>query len=272
MPLVRTAPSRHAPRRIALALSLGVAAFALSSPVAGAPMSFTGQLRVTIGSLGSFTAHGAGTANVSPGTLAFTLPAHVFPLSTTIPLTGVPPFTHLDVQFDNLSGSFAPGAGLGGGFGAAYFGMTLSGLAGLGLGTLNFDLFPIHLAGHGGTFPLPPSLTSILSTVWGAWTTGPSARVIQVGSATSSTVSIAGGDLRGPGGVGTISMVTPMTVFQGGNPLYDAPLYAELTLHFTPEPSTPALMALSALLFGLLGRRRLIREGRSGYGRSFRAG
>jgi hypothetical protein len=227
-------------------------------------MSFTGQLKVTIGSLGSFTANGAGTANVSPGTLAFTLPAGVFPFSTTLPLTGVPPFTHLDVQFDNLTGSFAPGAGLGGGFGAAYFGMTLSGLAGLGFEAFNFDLFPIHLAGHGGTFPLPPSTISILSTVWGAWTTGTSTRVIQVGSATSTTLSIAGGDLRGPGGVGSISMVTPMKIFQDGDPYFEVPLYAELTLHFTPEPSTPALMALSALLFGLLGRRRLIREAGSG--------
>jgi len=264
MPPVRTAPSQYAPRRIALALSLGVAAFALSSPVAGAPMSFTGQLRVTIGSIGSFTANGAGTANVSPGTLAFALPAGVFPFSATTAVTGVPPFTHLAVDFDNGAGSFAPGAGLGGGFGAGYFGMTLSGSAGLGLGTFGFDLFPMHLAGHGGTFPLPPSLTSILSTVWGAWTTGSSTRVIQVGSATSTTVSIAGGDLRGPGGVGTISMVTPTTIFQGGDPYYEVPLYAELTLHFTPEPSTPLLMIMSAVMFALLGRRRLIPEARSG--------
>jgi hypothetical protein len=115
--------------------------------------------------------------------------------------------------------------------------MTLSGLAGLGFEAFNFDLFPIHLAGHGGTFPLPPSTISILSTVWGAWTTGTSTRVIQVGSATSTTLSIAGGDLRGPGGVGSISMVTPMTIFQGGDPYFEVPLYAELTLHFTPEPS-----------------------------------
>lgn len=241
---------------IRLGFVAALATLAIPAPAPAALMPFTGQLQISLGPLGGYAAVGAGAAEVSPGSLAFTLPPGVFPFSTSAPLTGLAPFTRLTLSFDNLTGSFAPGAGLGGGFGAAHFGMTLSGKVVAGFSVLDVTLVPIHLAGHGGSFPLAPSPLSTLSTVWGAWTTGTSARVIQLGSASSTTVTISGTDLRTPDGAGTISLVTPMTVFHGDSPFYDVPLHARLTLHFVPEPSPAALLACSALVSAWVGRQR----------------
>jgi hypothetical protein len=133
--------------------------------------------------------------------------------------------------------------------------MTVGGRAAGGFSSTELTLLPLHLAGHGGTFPLPPNPVTTLSTVWGAWTTGPRSRVIRVGSATSTTLRITGADLRTAGGVGTLSMITPITVFQGADPFFDVPLYAEATLRFVPEPSRALLLGSGGLVLALLGRR-----------------
>lgn len=112
----------------------------------------------------------------------------------------------------------------------------------------------------GGT-AAPP--TFVTATVWGfPWGTGTVGAVAAVvGTASSTTTSAMGTDLRTASGLGTLQLVTPFVVRVKSQPpdcggcvnqwFYAGTAGAEL--HFVPEPSATALLAVGlgglALLF-----------------------
>jgi hypothetical protein len=87
-----------------------------------------------------------------------------------------------------------------------------------------------------------------LVTVTG-WTTG-NVTVTGMGA-----VQAVGSDARTPGGLGQITLVTPIRI-EGG--LHPSPLagFATLSLAFVPEPGTLVLTGAGALCLAALGRRR----------------
>ena len=115
----------------------------------------------------------------------------------------------------------------------------------------------------GGT-GFPP--TAVTVTVWGfPWTTGTAMAAALSGSPLYSTLTTATGtDLRTPGGMGNLQLVSPFLV----RTRYDSPIgpplefifggMAVADLHFVPEPS--AWLLLTAGVGGLVALRRFSRR------------
>jgi hypothetical protein len=230
-------------------------ALALAAPAGAAPIAFTGELAIDLGALGQHTTTGAGVADVSP-TGAFALPAGVFSISELrfLPASLFGLSARIEVLGSNAPGTFQAGAGPGGGFGAEFvpFGGTAFLAFDLGTFPVTVTALPLVLLGNGGTFTFPPGPLD-LSTLTGAWTTGASTRVYTDDGATL-TLTVSGHDARTAGGLGSIQLVTPVTVLRVADSVV-VPAFATLSLTFVPEPSGVALLVLG--LAALACARRL---------------
>lgn len=224
---------------------------------------------------------------------AFGLPAGVFTgtyVAPTPPLTGgIPPLTGLEsVSVSAGAGSFAPSAGPAGGFGGVQpvGGTTLVSVLG---GLINLRI-PLSMAGVGGVSDVTSGSLMLRVTASG-WTTGAArvtgittAIVRTVGGAVgpqlivgnrqfvtptfyllnwtaevlslANTVTLSGSDGRTPGGLGTLTLVTPVRVLS--NVGVQLPLFAVQQFEFraVPEPGPAALIAVG-LACVALGARRL---------------
>ncbi len=111
---------------------------------------------------------------------------------------------------------------------------------------------PLSVVGDGGTVT---TINAIALTVRGApWTLG----TARIGSTTLM------GFAHGPASLssstarvsGAVSLVTPVFISTSVNTVGVFPVFAQLTLHFVPEPGTFALLAVGVGLLGAAGRRR----------------
>ena len=119
----------------------------------------------------------------------------------------------------------------------------------------------------GGTAAAP---TFVTATVWGfPWDTGAvSAVAAVVGTASSTTTSAMGADLRSPSGLGTLQLVTPFLVRVTSRPpdcggcvnqwFYAGTAHAEL--HFVPEPAASILLTAGLGMLAVLYQRSKRRE------------
>jgi hypothetical protein len=236
--------ARSGRRLVRLVASSWLLLVLLAAAGQAAPLPVSGELRIFLGPYGSFSDTGVGVASVQPDG-SFSLPAGLFTVAgtRTLPLGGLA----LRASVSGALGlvSFGPGQGWAGGFGQVY--APISGDARFSLlfgggSVLVTTFFPLALLGNGGDFRLPLGPYGI-STPTGSWTTGQATRTVMVGSATTTTVFVAGFDARTPGGVGALRLVAPptaVTYFDG-----TLPVYATLDLVFAPEPSSAALLAVA---------------------------
>ncbi len=119
----------------------------------------------------------------------------------------------------------------------------------------------------GGTAAAP---TFVTATVWGfPWDTGAvSAVAAVVGTASSTTTSAMGADLRSPSGLGTLQLVTPFLVRVTSRPpdcggcvnqwFYAGTAHAEL--HFVPEPAANILLTAGLGVLAVLYQRSKRRQ------------
>jgi hypothetical protein len=233
-------------------MALGVLGVAPASRAALFPFNATLQLDVV--GVYSVALFGAGYG-LSEGGGLVTLPAGVFAGNPTVyvPInTGISTvlgFTALSIpanSLDNPAGSLNPNGAMG-----------LSGtLFFLGANSAQVPLTPVGGGGNvAGTFGGVPI------TVQGATWMGGTQLFTHMGLLAGipfSAVATAF-DNRTAGGDGVVQLVAPATVSAGL--LGSVPLFAVLTIDYTPEPGTLALLGVG--IAGLAARGRVLRRGRA---------
>ncbi len=236
-------PPRLAPPALVVATALAATLLLGPAAAAAAPMPVHATLSLVF--LGeTFGTSGSGSAEVAPdGSIA--LPAGLLSFSETRPVAGPAPIVQLGVSGPLAPGTFAPGDGPGGGFGAFFVQLQASGSIGFGgpppLVTIPF---PLWLIGNGGTFSFPPNTVSILSTLTGVWTTGTVSKAFLTPSGAATTRVLQGFDTVSAGGARLVQLVTPITVFGDPGSPPDLVLHATLDLRI-PEPGAALLLALA---------------------------
>ena len=194
---------------------------------------------------GSFFAHASGIGPYGTGGNGL-IPDSAF---TTISFV-----SSMAIDLDrNLSGSLAPGAGPGGGFGGAapFTGFMTVGFLG---GLIQFH-FPMSIVGQGGGSQAAAAAVAV--TVTGAaWTTGPAVvtGVTTSGGGIGNSVTVSGFDNRTAGHAGALQLVSPIRFLSNTN--FNRPMFFIQTLQFVPEPGTLLLGATGAAGILWLGRRR----------------
>jgi len=213
-------------------LAWGLATPAAAVPLATATMTvlFAAQPPVTNPAPGAMGSSGPGLVTLTGGT--------AFNTVFSIPVTGTNPLvTNVVVSITNASpGAFSgiPVSGVMPFFGSAVvFG--LSGALAIPIPTLILGTTTTIVAGSGS---LPITIRAQGWTTGAAVVTGIPSFTVSGTVFQSSTVS--GTNNLTPGGVGTISLVTPIAI---DNPVSGrTPVWGVLTLTFVPEPGTALLL------------------------------
>ena len=233
---------------------LGSASFSFSSSLSH-PLLGMGVLSPPPISIVTSAGSSAGVA------VTATLGANV--IAGTASLTGVttlPPINSMFVTVTgHAAGIFTAGGGTLGNFGGA---MTMEGRVKIKAysGLVTLMTVPLSVVGNPGATRMWEEAGGGVVNVTGAgWTTGLRTFMIPAtttdgGTQTPRTLSLAGADLRTPGGAGTLVLITPTAVRT--NLFGDIPSFGVLTLNYVPEPGTLLLVGSGAALLGVLGRRR----------------
>jgi hypothetical protein len=248
---------------LALALSLTVGL--VSGHATAAPLAFDGRLHIEVGVIG-FDVLGSGVATVDSlvNPHHFSIPAGVF---SAVGLVSPVPSSLADLNRPIISvqGTVRNGAGAFSKPGASFRGaMPLVGFGKVCLFTpcssaLANVSVPLNVVGVGGSvFAQGP----VNVTVAGApWTADGEVAGVRVGPSGYASTYFVQGFHHGPASHagstfqhgGVIQLVTPMYV-QTNLPIVTN-AYATLTLHFTPEPGTLALLGLGVAALALRGAR-----------------
>jgi hypothetical protein len=210
------------------------AAFALGLPSLQ-PVTLTGT--------GIGSSVGGGTATVPAGIFAGN-PKIVVPVTPTF--GGLTQITVPANSVNNAAGSFAPSGA-----------MALSGSAFFNPGGAAGSI-PLAPIGGGGTGM--GLLLAIKFTLAGATWMGGNQVFTHMGAALANPVSATATafDNRTTGGIGTMQLVAP-TLMQFTNPAFGVfPVFATLTLTYTPEPGTLTLLGvgIAGLVLRARGSRR----------------
>jgi hypothetical protein len=250
----------------ATALTLGVAMQATA-----APLDFVGTLAVQISTLAPIPLTGAGTADVTAGTIK--IPGGVFSGQVPVPITdpAAAPINGLFVDASNLSGTFGQAMALPPGA-SGQTGNRKGGLMGVN------GVSVVCLFSFTGTIPCPVAGLSVpfaAGANTGLGLGGPPIAVFN--TVVNIGVTVQGFPWEGAGSFGVSNSIaanfpTPISdssVVQLVSPLLInttipassfLPGFGILTMHFAPEPGSMVLLVTGVAGFILAGRRRARRR------------
>jgi hypothetical protein len=266
-------------RRALLTALAGLIAVGMAGSAGAATLSFTGTLRLHLATIPAFVVSGSGSAQVSDdGNLhlsSLLLPGGTFgPTSTIIPITAASELPSVRLTLTkNLSGSFAGISGGPPGGGS----MGLEGVAKICLPfgpdcSTNVSV-PLTPTTGGAGFGIGGTVTTTGGAVdvtmqHAAWTIGQPTTTFHTPNTNAWTPTLPGGFAHGPASVtsstaqpsGVLHLVTVSKVFTSLTSAFpELPVYAELNLHFVPEPGAILLFATGTAVLAVyarFGRRR----------------
>lgn len=248
-----------------LALTGATLLLALSAPGALA-LPYMGELEIRTGALEPIAVNGGGDGVSSPSTASLGVGASLT-ATTTRPITamsagGMTTFPAFPIVAFTLSdaagltqGTFATGAGPGGGFGGD---VPLQGNFRWNIKQAAFITVPLSPVGvEGATTSFEFMLGVNVTIAAGGWTTG----IAQVtgtfgGQAGVVIGQTTGADLRTPGGAGSLALVAPTLVITNVSGFENVPLLSRLTLTYVPEPGTLLLVSAGVAALGFMHQRR----------------
>jgi hypothetical protein len=167
----------------------------------------------------------------------------------TLPPTLAPPLTSLSlISGGNLSGTVTPGVG-----GTLGILGTLNANVGGGpliSAPLNFGSFTGAGIGGTGSSGIPPFNATLYFSGWTAF----AVTITPTSGGVPGTPSFrTGSDSRTPGGLGQVTLVTPIrvnSIIAGGT----IPVFGVLTVNFVPEPGTALLLGSGIAVLAALRR------------------
>ncbi len=244
---------------------------------AGAPLPFTGTLRIDTGGQLPISLSGAGVADVVlsagqvtrvsipagafSGTAALTPPSGFFPIvrfdlavaNPTLVLSAGQPACDVADPAVGCSGS-GPLHGR-----AGLVGSVRAGLLGTAASPLTFLTLPASpVGGAGSFFATNTAIAAAVRLVGAGWTTGTAFAFGTRGGSVVSTALDRGGVSLGAGG-GSIQIVTPL-VIRGNHGVTSFPGFSRIDLTFVPQPKTGVLLGTGLGLLALRSARLRRRE------------
>jgi hypothetical protein len=236
---------------LCLRIAALVVAAAVAAPAGAAVLPLQATYTISAGGLPplGITGSGIGSSNGFGGSSS--IPAGVFAGNAAASVPIVPTFvglTSLSIPADSVN------------HGAA----TLSPGGAFGLsGSVFFNgstgpLIPIFPYGGGG-----PDIITIMGglpfkVVGATWQYDAAKVFTGMGSALANAISASATayDNRTANGVGTVQLVAPGRLLISNGSLGDLPVFATLTLTYTPEPGTLVLLATGVAALAAIGRKR----------------
>jgi hypothetical protein len=245
-------------RKLLGVLAAGLIAFGAVSQAHAAALGFTGALAVQIATLDPVAIPGSGTAIVNgssgPGHLtSLGIPSSPFAISGfVVPVSdpGVFPIAGVAVTAHNATGAFGGSGGFGFGGTMSINGaakVCLYGACGSSTNISNLTV-PLSVVGVGGVTTVKGAVN--LTVIGAPWTTG---------TAAIGTITAMGGvsPLSNTGAAsGVVTLVTPIFISTNIGAFAVVPAFANLTLHFVPEPGTLVLLGSGIAGLVAFGRSR----------------
>ena len=237
-------------------LGLGVAALALAATAA--PLPYSAALDLDMGSFPSLSAQAAGTLEVADDG-SFSLPASLFEVNQTVAAPSQF-FTRASFVFHNGTGAFG---------GPSHPGGPMPLLGKVRLFAKNSSHFPPAslpltqgFSGGTGTVMVSNGASKATAALEGSGATWRTGTVRQFGSTAASTFDTrtnVGTDMRTPMGIGSMSLVIPVSFRRSLDGSFQElePVSGTVSITFSPEPRRLLLEMGGVGALALLGARRM---------------